>query len=182
MAESTHKKSSRRGSRSSMPKPEVQSEARLAKALDLRADGLTFNEIGAQLKITGSGARKLVERALERLREENAEGRKHLRDIETRRLDRMLRALGPALREGEPEACKIALKIQERRAKLYGLDEPEKAEVKFEGTMDPAGTFASLMARLAAAASPGSAQPQRESVPDGALGVPGPTEPTPATG
>jgi hypothetical protein len=44
------------------------------------------------------------------------------------RLDQMLQAVWPGVLKGDPQMIALALRIEERRAKLLGLDAPERHE------------------------------------------------------
>jgi hypothetical protein len=47
-----------------------------------------------------------------------------LRDLEARRLDALTVSLAPGIKAGDPRAILAAVRIMERRAKLFGLDSP----------------------------------------------------------
>ena len=47
-----------------------------------------------------------------------------LRDLEAARLDRLTQALEPGITAGDPRAILAAVRVMERRAKLFGLDAP----------------------------------------------------------
>ena len=49
-----------------------------------------------------------------------------LRDLEAARLDRLNVALAAGIKAGTPGAIFAAVKVMERRAKLFGLDAPTK--------------------------------------------------------
>lgn len=132
----------------------ADSAQRDAEACQLRGRGVTYDEIATQLGFADrSKARQAVERALDQTIREPAE---ELRMLELQRLDELWRRawailerehqvvqLGKVVRDvnGQAvvdhgptlQAIDRLLKIQERRAKLLGLDAP----TKFEGiTMD----------------------------------------------
>lgn len=98
------------------------------QSLRLRREGKTFSAIGTTLGLTTEGARKAVYRALHAIVESTEESAKDLRELESQRLDEMIRALWPKVKKGEIGAIDIAVKIIARRAKLFGLDEPKKNE------------------------------------------------------
>lgn len=133
-----------------------ESAARDARAAELRAQGKTFQQIADELGLANKGdAHHAVERALAEIVKGPAEA---LRDLELSRLDTMYEAAmgvlerqhvtvsngkvvhlsddplpddGPVL-----QAIDRLLKIQERRAKLLGLDAEKKVSlsggVKYE--------------------------------------------------
>ena len=78
-------------------------DARKRDALELRLKGHDYVSIGTALGITAEGARVAVRRAMAEIRTEAAETAIEVREQEAARLDRMLR-------------------VQDRRAKLLGLD------------------------------------------------------------
>ncbi len=99
---------------------------RRARALQLRKEGASFNDIGAELGMSRSAAHKTVQRGLAeltRLAEGEAD---ELRAMELARLDALLNAVWPAATDGDLPAVDRALKIGERRARLLGLDAPVK--------------------------------------------------------
>lgn len=128
----------------------VAAREREALALRLRAAGATYAQIGARLGgISESRACHIVRRALARVVHEPAE---ELRELEGARLDLMQREAMRVLRrrhvvvshgrivrgdDGRPlvddgptlAAIGQLLRIQERRARLFGLDAPTKHEV-----------------------------------------------------
>lgn len=89
------------------------------KAVELRAAGATYREIGRQLKIDHTWARELVIRALDHAQYEHAG---IMRSIEGERLDKLQRAVWSSAMRGNVGAVRAALRIMERRARLFGLD------------------------------------------------------------
>lgn len=129
------------------PDPDRDSEA-----LELKKQGLTYRQIGDRLGCSPSTAYEAVQRALASTRQEPADA---LRRIEAERLDRMTVILEEVLhrRMGVVDALRSDpgldedgktgeasdelllktvdryLRIQERRAKLLGLDAPARHEI-----------------------------------------------------
>lgn len=129
----------------------LETATRDAEAARLRTRGLTYRQIAAELNMAGPGkAHEAVRRVLAETTQEAADD---LRMVELERLDLMYQA---ALKVLETEHLTIShgrviyrddnglpladdgpvlvaidrmLKIQERRAKLLGLDAPTKANV-----------------------------------------------------
>lgn len=122
-----------------------------AEAARLRVRGLTYRQIADELGMAGPGkAHEAVQRVLKETVQEAADD---LRLVELERLDQMYQAAlkvletehyavshgkviyleegGPPLADDGPilAAMDRLLKIQERRAKLLGLDAPTKANV-----------------------------------------------------
>lgn len=100
------------------------------QALDLRLRGMSYPEIGKTIGYTTEGARKAVKRGLEEARTESAETALEVREQEAARLDRILVTLERLLERAEASddvdnALAVQdrlLKVQERRARLLGLD------------------------------------------------------------
>jgi hypothetical protein len=104
---------------------QLAEDTRQVKALELAAEGKTYSEIAVALGYADkSGARKLVQRALTARADPSAA---QLRVIEGVRLDMLLRAVWPQAMKGETESVREALRISERRARLFGLDAPAEA-------------------------------------------------------
>ena len=97
-------------------------------ALDLRTRGYTYERIAEALGISTSGAADSVKRALQALKAETQEKAEEVRDLELRRLDRMLEIAQTAADQGELAAIDRVLRIQERRSKYLGLDAPTRSE------------------------------------------------------
>lgn len=98
------------------------------QALDLRLAGATYDVIARECQFTHrSAARKAVGRALYRIQ---AEPVKQIREMEQARLDRMMRAIWPKVLRGELDAIATALRIEERRSKLLGLDQADRVDIE----------------------------------------------------
>ena len=97
--------------------------AKQAKAMRLRASGMSFENIARELGYRShSGAHKAVTTGLQKTLKEPAE---ELRTLEAERLDRMLEAMWPRATGDSKEATWYVdrvLAIMDRRAKLLGLD------------------------------------------------------------
>jgi len=102
----------------------VKAHQRHLQALELRQAGATYQVIADQLGYADAhGAHRAVASALKASLREPAEG---LRALELVRLDSMLLALWKRVRNGDERAVDRALKIEERRARLLGLDAPQR--------------------------------------------------------
>lgn len=129
--------------------PSLETAERDAKACRLRSDGYTYPDIARELGYASPGAAyNGVQRAMLAVLQEPAE---ELRRIELDRLDMLWRAAldvmrgthvvaqngrvvelnGQPLKDDAPvlNAIDRLLRIQERRAKLLGLDAPKKIEL-----------------------------------------------------
>jgi len=102
---------------------------RKREIIKLRRDGLTFHEIGEQVACTPQYAFKVVRVYLERVDKELSEEVAQLRRLESERLDRAHRAVWPKAIKGDLRAIDRVLRIMERRARLFGLDAPQKREL-----------------------------------------------------
>jgi hypothetical protein len=99
---------------------------REAHAVDLRAEGLTYAEIGARLGVSRQMATRVVSRGLRALPRESATELVALQDAQ---LDLLWAAMFPRAAEGNPRHAVVCLRVLERRARLHGLDQPTKLEV-----------------------------------------------------
>lgn len=113
----------------------VKAAERRAKAFELRKAGLSYQTIGAQLGITRQSAHSLVTTALRQLNEKTAEDAAELTRLELERLDDCQAVVVHEMRTGRNRLAAVdrLLRIQERRAKLIGLDAPERLAVREQG-------------------------------------------------
>lgn len=112
----------------------VAAKARQAKAIEMRASGLTFRQIAKRLRVTHTQAFRDVSAGLEAMHKELAGQTAQWVALELRRLDKPTIALEKMLRNkslDEKTKC-IAIetwrKLSESRRRLLGLDQPEKRE------------------------------------------------------
>ncbi len=93
---------------------------RAARALTLRRNGATYDEIAQSLGLSHrSNARRLVESAISEIIREPAE---EVRALELARMDAIHAALWPAASTGHLPSIDRLLRVCERRARLLGLD------------------------------------------------------------
>lgn len=118
----TRKKPSHNGRKTS---PEVvEAKVRAAQALKLRMEGKTFEAIAEELGYAGKqGAYDAVRRSLAEITREPAE---ELIRLDLERLDAMWGVHYLNAQGGDVQALAACLKLMERRARLLGLDAPEK--------------------------------------------------------
>jgi len=110
---------------------QITAVERQRKALELRKQGKAYGDIAAECGYkSASGAHAAVRTALRKTLHEPAD---ELRQIENARLDAMLEALWPSIRQGDAKAIAAGVKISERRARLNGLDEPTGLDVTSGG-------------------------------------------------
>lgn len=109
----------------------LKAHERAVQAFELRKNGASLRQIAEQLGYADpSGAHKAIMTLLKRERVEAVED---YRKVELARLDAMLLAIASQVRSGHLGAIDRALKIMERRAKLLGLDAPEKLDWTSDG-------------------------------------------------
>lgn len=99
-------------------------------AVQLRIDGLTYDEIGARLGVSRRMASRIVNRAMNRVLREPVG---QLVDLESARLDALWQAMWPRALAGSARHAEVCVRICERRARLLGLDQPAKLEMRMSG-------------------------------------------------
>lgn len=121
----------------------IETSRRRNRVVQLRESGATWEAIATALMQNygedrlPSGwdrryAYKDFHRRLEKIQKESEEAVRNVREMELRRLDRMQRALWERATNGDTDAIDRILRIQKRRAKLLGLDSPEKVDLKID--------------------------------------------------
>jgi hypothetical protein len=137
---------------------------RAATALDMKREGFSYDAIGKKLGISRQAAWALIQKRFAELRAQTEESACDVRDQMLLRLDGMLCALRNGVKRGDPRTIDTALRIEERRARLLGMDAPSRAEVSGpDGRAieidDARGQLAEALARLAPPdeSEPGSA-------------------------
>jgi transposase len=106
-----------------------------AECLRLRRDGLTHREIAARLGVAPATAYRRVRHALDQINERNVEDAGTLRALEMLRLDELQNAIWQRAIDGDGKALDRILAIMARRAKLLGLDAPQRRRTKIK--IDP---------------------------------------------
>ena len=133
-------------------------KVRRKTALALRCEGFTFEQIGTKLGITKQSAHEGVQKELRAVAAERKSLAEHQIDFELAQIDTVIRGMSPAAAKGDARAGMVILKAQERRAKLLGLDAPEKHEHLVDVRKLSDAELDAEIARLAAAAgAPGGA-------------------------
>lgn len=107
----------------------ARTAVRAQQALKLRCEGMTYEEIGTSMHIPRQMAYLYVKNELNKIAKELTEDAREIRDIEARRLDGYLSALKDKVQAGDTPAILAALKIQERRAKMFGIDSAQQVSV-----------------------------------------------------
>jgi len=116
-------------------------------ALELRASGASYMQIGKALSVSKPRAFRIVRKALDELLEHCRETAERVRQLELHRLDRYRLALDS--RRSDPRAVDTLIRISERVAKLHGLDAPQRFEASgpeegLEQTQERAPDFSKL--------------------------------------
>src|SRR5262245_26223469 len=104
----------------------VKSHQQMIMALELRAAGASFLQIGRALSVSKPRAFRIVRKALDELVCHCQETAERVRQLELYRLDRLRVALDP--KRSDPRVADTLIRISERVAKLHGLDAPQKFE------------------------------------------------------
>ena len=128
---------------------------RMARALELRELGTTYESIATQ---TGVSTRQAYEDVQDALREITREPAESVLAVELRRLDAILYPMTQQARGGDQGAVDRVLRIMDRRAKYLGLDRADNSQ-KVAGVK-------SLLEELLGG-DDGEAQPEAEAVDPG---------------
>ena len=96
-------------------------------AVELRIEGCTFGQIGARLGVSDRMASRIFHRAMDRVLREPVG---QLVDLEAARLDALWAAMWPRALAGSARHAEVCVRICERRARLLGLDQPGKLEMR----------------------------------------------------
>ena len=97
------------------------------KMIELRKAGMSYARIGEALGCSVKNVHDGIKRGLKLLVEEPA---RELRQLELERLDALMLGVWKQAKDGHLGAIDRVLKIQERRAKLLGLDAPSKVSIE----------------------------------------------------
>lgn len=109
----------------------IEAKEKAARALELRKEGKTFDEIATEAGYTcRQSAYDAVKRAMSALTREPAT---ELLELELARLDTMWGIHYLNASAGDVQALAACMRIMERRAKLLGLDAPDKSSAEITG-------------------------------------------------
>ena len=103
----------------------VKSHQQMIQALELRAAGASFMQIGKALSVSKPRAFRIVRKALDELGE-HRETAERVRQLELYRMDRIRLALDP--KKSDPRVADTLIRISERVAKLDGWDAPQRID------------------------------------------------------
>src|SRR4029077_3621634 len=104
----------------------VKSHRQMIQALELRAAGASFRQIGEALSVSKPRAFRIVRKALDELVQHCQETAERVRQLELYRMDRIRLALDP--KKSDPHVADTLIRISERVAKLHGLDAPQRKD------------------------------------------------------
>ena len=99
---------------------------RKRNALELRLAGASYRDIAQALDVSPATAMQDCKEALADIPMQQAD---EMRTVELSRLDRLQRAVWPKAVKGDLQAVDRAIKIIDRRAKLFGLDAPQQVQI-----------------------------------------------------
>jgi transposase len=102
------------------------------RALEARLEGASLGEIAKELGQSISCVSKWLKGELDRVNEERTDLVRHMQFVQAARLDALLKAMWPLVQNGDVSAIAQVVKIEERRAKLFGLDEPQRIQATFD--------------------------------------------------
>lgn len=101
---------------------------RIKSALQLRIEGMTYAQIGEELGISMQAAHQSIKASLERVAADRRDLSRLVLDLELERTEFVLRSLATRVEAGDHNAANSYLRALERRAKLLGIDAPDKHE------------------------------------------------------
>lgn len=114
----------------------LEARERALKALQLRKEGWTYDEIAREKDANGNPLyrdRRTAHMAVTALLYSTAqELADEVRQLELQRLDMLLNKLMPGINEGDPSSVSVAIRLMERRSKMLGLDAPERTEIEIK--------------------------------------------------
>ena len=108
------------------PQRKVKKHQQMIQALDLRAAGASYRQIGEALSVSKPRAFRIVRAALDELVQHCEDTAERVRRLELYRLDKIRIALDS--KKGDPRVADTLIRISERVAKLHGLDAPQRIE------------------------------------------------------
>lgn len=125
---------------------------RQRKAMDLRIAGATLEQIAQQLGYAdASGAYRAICRGLVETQRPAAD---ELRELESRRLDRLLLAVWQQALAGDLKAVETARRLLDQRARLWGLNMPVKVDATVTQRTETDAALQALVDELERRAQP----------------------------
>lgn len=105
---------------------QLVSAAKLSRALELRAAGFNYRQIGEDMGLGTSRARAIIVQAL---REHASEAVEDMRLIDGDRIEQVIGGIWERCLQGDLRAIDRLVLLLERKAKLFGLDQPVEINV-----------------------------------------------------
>ena len=138
---------------------ELELETRREKVLECKLRGWSVRQIAAHLGIDKSAVQRDLTEVLERTIANADEYANQERECSLARIDGAIKALAPRIERGESDAIHCLVRLEDRRAKLLGLDAPAKQELSGPGgapvSIDARTDILQRLAGLAASGTPG---------------------------
>lgn len=111
-------------------KASMKAEERKRIAYEMRLRGHRMQDIAKAIGVGAEYVSKMIRLGLEESKELNKELSQRIREVDLESLQQLQPIYYDKAMNGEIDAFYALMKIFERRAKLMGLDEPEKLEVE----------------------------------------------------
>jgi DNA-binding CsgD family transcriptional regulator len=101
--------------------------------LQLRLQGLSYDDIAAKIKLNVSSVFNVVTKLLDRYDEELKLLIPQARNQEIERCREIIKCMWPRMKKGDSKAAAVVLKTSERLSRLSGLDAPIEVDAKVKG-------------------------------------------------
>ena len=113
----------------------IQSAEQARKCFEMRRAGMSYRQIAERLGCAPSTVHRWVSEWMDEYNLQTEEQFQLMRQEQTSRLDAALVALWPRVRNGDADAVNSMIRIEQQRAKLWGLDAPERVDVTGNGVL-----------------------------------------------
>jgi len=101
-------------------------EARVIIAMELRIEGASYRKIASETGVSLQIAYGDVQKGMDTIVGYQRHLAERIRAVESMRMDRIWVGLLPEVDAGNPLAAGAAIKLMERRSKMFGLDAPAR--------------------------------------------------------
>jgi DNA-directed RNA polymerase specialized sigma24 family protein len=105
------------------------------KVMAMRAQGMSYLAISKEIGKPQTKVRSMIDNAVKIFREDLNEGVQDMIVFHKQKMDRLYFALSAKIDNGDVPAIMAAVKLLEREAKLFGMDAPERVNVKTSSTV-----------------------------------------------
>lgn len=129
-------------------KKKLATAQRYHTIMKMRLEGHSQYSIAQALGITQAAVSRAIAVACVKANEVQADRVEHYRRLQSERLDMVLTKLWPRIEQGDVNAAATLVKIEERRAKLLGLDAPQRIQVGVELDTLPDSQLLEISMRL----------------------------------